>query len=219
MKRLKEIQNIDIIILISNILLIICFINLKHYSVSNIITIMGLIFFSLAYAYNHESVRNYIRKLIYGQQYKIMYNIDKIIKDNKKNDIKITLNEIKYYYDNPNNSHSIEEYLSRAYKLENNYSGVENLKYSVLAGVVMLAATELPEALRYNLSKNKNDYSLLVLGIASIFIFILIVIFILAILKMLSFSFFYPTIDKGLNKVINDIEREIVNKKIKQFIN
>ncbi|RFM19224.1 hypothetical protein C1147_12345 [Clostridium botulinum] len=149
MKKLKEIKNIDIIILISNILLIICFINLKHYSVSNKITIIGLIFFSIVYFYNQD----YVRKLIYGQQYKIMFDIDKIIKDNKKNDIKITLNEIKYYYDNPSNNYSIEEYLSRAYKLENNYSGMENMKYSALAGIMMLWATELSQEFTYVLTK------------------------------------------------------------------
>ncbi|MDU1323474.1 MAG: hypothetical protein E6931_18560 [Clostridium botulinum] len=212
MKRLKEIQNIDIIILISNILLIICFINLKHYSVSNKITIIGLIFFSIVYFYNQD----YVRKLIYGQQYKIMFDIDKIIKDNKKNDIKITLNEIKYYYDNPSNNYSIEEYLSRAYKLENNYLGAENFKHSLLIGCVMFGVTELSPQL-LNIS-NKDNFSVLVSGIVFIISFTLITTFIWAIFQILRFLFFYPTKKNGLNKVINDIEREIINKKIKQYI-
>ncbi|MHB9943252.1 hypothetical protein CF065_16935 [Clostridium sporogenes] len=213
MVKLKSMQDINIIMIMSNVLLVICFINLKYYSVSNIITIIGLISFSLIYAYNHECVRNYVRKIRYGQQYKIMFDINKIIKDNKKNDVKIILNKILDYYNNPNNNYNIEEYLSRIYKLENNYLGEENFKHSLLSGFVMFGVTELVAEL-LNIPR-KYNFSFLV----SVIAFISMVIFISSIFKILRFLFFYPTKEKGLNKVINDIEREIINKKIKQFIN
>ena len=206
MKKIKGMNNIDIIMLICNILLIICFINLKHHSVSDIITIIGLISFSVVYGYNND----FVRKLVYGQQYKIMRDIKKIIKVNKKNDIKIILNEIEDYYNNPKNNYSIEEYLSRSYKLENNYVGIENFKYSGLAGIIMLGVTEISQEFLYHWNKNKLIISLII-GIG-IITFIMLVIF-----KGISFLFFYPTVDRGLNKIINDRERKVVNKKINEI--
>ncbi|EPY2275497.1 hypothetical protein ACXAT3_000175 [Clostridium sporogenes] len=214
MKKMNNIKIIDKIIIFCDILLIICSIFIKHHPTSNVIIITALVLFSLIYLYNQDCIKS----LIYGEQYKIMYDIDKIIKDNKKNDIKIALNEIKYYYDNPNNNYSIEEYLSRAYKLENNYSGMENIKYSILVGIIMLWATELSQELVHILNKNKFKFFSLVLGITSIVMIILIAISIFIGFKIINFCYFKPTVDRGLNKIINDTERKIVNEKIKQFI-
>lgn len=214
MKKMNNIKMIDKIIIFCNILLIICSIFIKHHPTSNVIIITGLVLFSLIYLYNQDCIKS----LIYGEQYKIRYDIKKIIKDNKKNDIKIILNKISHYYNNPDNNHNIEEYLSRIYKLENNYLGTENLKYSGLAGVLMLGTTEFSKVFAESFNKNKNDYNLLALVIASIIVFIFIVAIILVIFKTMNFLFFYPTVDRGLKKIINDTERKIVNEKIKQFI-
>lgn len=163
-----------------------------------------------------NKIRHFILTMIYGEQYKIQKEIKKIIKSN--NNLQCIVTKIKNYYDKDN--HSIEELISRKFKLENKGIVEKNFFMSMIGAIVsysILEITSLVEMLESFIeSSYKNGYTTFIIiakCLYIIFIIIITMVFIIIITQTtIYFLQYIPSKKRSKMEYISQFELGVVEK-------